>query len=366
MGIRDRRIREGIAVWEQGEDGFLYMPGQVLIDVPDEQLAVRVLDGAIERRRDLNDKLGVAHDDVRGDVPALVERLRKEGVRSGPKHVLAGEPRYKGGPGSDAIPGTAQDEPCGDAGNGVRIAVLDTGYTAGIHGWLDGSVDPDGVVFEQLDALAGDGQLDDEAGHGTFIAGIINRLAPAARITARQVLLSDGWGDEATISAAIADCTDADVINLSLGAYTQDNEAPIGLVNALKHVPRTSVVVAAAGNAKSDVPFWPAALKQVMAVAAVDDAGDKTDYTNFGDWVNCAAPGHEVMSTFPNWKPRNANGGDVFEGWACWSGTSFAAPYVAGLIAAEMTAGGGSAADAAHRVLANAKRTDPELGAVLA
>ncbi len=41
----------------------------------------------------------MAHYDVRGDVPALVERLRGEGVRSGPNHVLAGEPRYKGGPG---------------------------------------------------------------------------------------------------------------------------------------------------------------------------------------------------------------------------------------------------------------------------
>ncbi len=180
------------------------------------------------------------------------------------------------------------------------------------------------------------------------------------------MLLSDGWGDEATISAAIADCTEADIINLSLGAYTQGNEPPIGLVNALKSVPRTSVVVAAAGNAESDVPFWPAALKQVVAVAAVNAAGDKADFSNFGEWVNCAAPGDEVTSTFPKWEPQSSTQGDVFDGWACWSGTSFSAPYVAGLIAAEMTAGGGSAADAAHRVLANAKRIDPQIGAVLA
>lgn len=366
MGIRERRVREGIAVWEQGDDGFLYLPGQLLIDTPDEQLAVRVLDGAIERRRDLNEKLGVAHYDVRGDVPALVERLRGEGVRSGPNHVLAGEPRYKGGPGTYVAPGTDQGEPCGDAGKGVRIAVLDTGYTSGVHGWLDGCIDPDGVVFEQLDVLLGDGKLDDEAGHGTFIAGIINRLAPAARITARQVLLSDGWGDEASIAAAIADCADADIINLSLGAYTQGNEPPLGLVNALKHVPRTSVVVAAAGNAESDVPFWPAALKQVTAVAAVDADGNQAEFSNWGDWVDCAAPGDKIMSTFPKWAPPKGTIGDVFEGWACWSGTSFAAPYVAGLIAAEMTSGGGTAADAVHRVLANATRTDPKIGAVLA
>ena len=366
MRMRDRKVREGIAVWEKGEDGFLYMPGQVLIDEPDEQLAVRVLDGAIERRRDLDPKLGVAHYDVRGDVPALVERLRGEGVRSGPNHVLAGEPRYKGGPDDYAAPGVDQGEPCGDAGKGVRIAVLDTGYTTGIHTWLDGCIDPDGPVSEELDALRGDGRLDDEAGHGTFIAGIINRLAPGARITARQVLLSDGWGDEATISAAIAACSGADVINLSLGAYTQGDVPPIGLVNALKHVPRTSVVVAAAGNAESDVPFWPAAMKQVVAVAAVDAAGNKASFTNFGDWVDCAAPGDQITSTFPSWKPTSSTFGQAIDGWACWSGTSFSAPYLAGLIAAEMTAGGGSAADAVHRVLANATRTDPQIGAVLA
>ena len=51
MGIRERKVRKGIAVWEKGEDGFLYMPGQLLVDLPDESLAVKVLDGAIERRR---------------------------------------------------------------------------------------------------------------------------------------------------------------------------------------------------------------------------------------------------------------------------------------------------------------------------
>jgi subtilisin family serine protease len=363
MGIRERKVRKGIAVWEKGDDGFLYMPGQLLVDAPDDATAVKVLDGAIERRRDLNDKLAVAHYDVRGDVPELVERLRNEGIRSGPNHVMSGEPRYKGGPGTFAQPGLDQDEPCGDAGQGVRIAVLDTGYTTGIHDWLDGCVDPDGVVFEQLDALPSDGKLDDEAGHGTFIAGIINRLAPGARITARQVLLSDGWGDEASIAAAIADCAGADIINLSLGAYTQGNLPPIGFANALRHVPRTSVVVAAAGNAKSDVPFWPAAMKQVVAVAAVDASGTQATYTNFGHWVDCAAPGDKVTSTFPNFERR---GEAPFKGWACWSGTSFSAPYLAGAIAAEMTAGGGSAAEAVHRVLAKATRIDPLIGAVLA
>lgn len=362
MGQRDRPVRKGIAVWDNGEDLVLYMPGELIVDSGGDHLrAERLLDGAIERRRDVNEKLMVAHYDVRGDVPELVGRLRKEGIRSGPNHVLAGEPRYKGGPATIATPGDDAGEPCGDAGEGVRIVVLDTGYTQG-HKWLDACVDEDGAVLEQLDALAADGALDDEAGHGTFIAGIINRVAPRARITARQVLLSDGWGDEVSIATAITEHADADIMNLSLGAYTLDNLPPIGLMNALRHVPRTSVVVAAAGNAGTDVPFWPAALKQVVAVAAVDKAGQRSVYSNYGHWVDCATPGDDVISTFPNFDPGDGN---PFQGWACWSGTSFAAPYLAGLIAAEMTAGGGSAADAVHRVVATATRIDPEVGAVL-
>jgi subtilisin family serine protease len=365
MGIRDRRLRDGIEAWEpkENDDGFLYLPGQVLVDLQDENRAVRTLDGAILNRRDTHDKLGIAHYDVRGDVPSLVQRLRAEGIRSGPNHVLAGEPRYKGGPARIVGPGAPLDPPCGDAGEGVRVVVLDTGYTRKVgHDWLDNCIDDDGVVTEELDVLQGDGMLDDEAGHGTFIAGVINRLAPGARITARRVLLSDGWGDEASISAAIAECGAADVLNLSLGGYTQDNVPPVGLVGALRHVPRTSVVVAAAGNAGSDVPFWPAAFKQVIAVAATDKAGQRACYSNFGRWVDCATPGDNIISTFPVWP---ANGAPVIDGWATWSGTSFAAPHLAGLIAAEMTAGGGSAADAVRRVLATATRVDPEIGAVL-
>ena len=99
-----------------------------------------------------------------------------------------------------------------------------------------------------------------------------------------------------------------------------------------------------------------------MAVAAVDRSGQRSCYSNYGHWVDCATPGDDVTSTFPDFDPGN---GQPFTGWACWSGTSFAAPYLAGLIAAEMTAGGGPAADAVHRVLATATRIDPQVGAVL-
>ena len=181
----------------------------------------------------------------------------------------------------------------------MRIAVLDTGYTEG-HQWLDACVQPDGMVVEELDAMIADGVLDDEAGHGTFIAGIINRLAPAAQITACQVLLSDGWGDEVTIASAIANHAAADVINLSLGAYTQGNLPPIGLMNALRQVP-PHVGRRRRGRQRGH-------RRPVLAGGA--EAGDRRRrsrqrghhgraYSNFGHWVDCAAPADDVISTFP-------------------------------------------------------------------
>ena len=368
MGIRDRNVRKGIEVYENGDDGYLYLPGELLVDRAHDAFTERVLDGQIRGKRDPHELLDVTHYDVDGDLHAIVERLRNDGVRCGPNHVMAGEPRYKGGPGSIAEPADPVTEPSGAEGEGVTIAVLDTGYMTDVNCWLDQRVDTNGAPNELLDAHSANNSLDDEAGHGTFIAGVIACIAPGARIISRQVLESDGWGDEATIAQTITEvcALKPDILNLSLGAYTHGNLPPVGLANALRQVPRTSVVVAAAGNAGRDVPFGPAALKQVWSVAAVDDEGDRACFSNFGHWVDCAARGVDIWSTFPNWNGGAPGPGPgPFKGGAKWSGTSFAAPRLAGLIAREMTDGGGSAAEAVHRVLARASRIDPLVGAVV-
>src|SRR4051794_3429612 len=128
---RDRQVnRKGIAVWDDGEDVVMYVPGEVIVDNGGDHLrAERSLDGAILEKR-IDDRLGIAHYTVRGEVLELVDGLRRERIRCGPNHVLAGEPRYKGGPATLAAPDDpAFTEPCGDAGTDVRIAVLDTGFT---------------------------------------------------------------------------------------------------------------------------------------------------------------------------------------------------------------------------------------------
>ena len=115
-------------------------------------------------------------------------------------------------------------------------------------------------------------------------------------------------------------------------------------------------MVAAAGNdGQHDRPFWPAAFagtsvpwrRQVVAVAA-HDGRRISDWSNTGTWITLAAPGADVISTFVNH--------EVFDdGWATWSGTSFAAPYVVAAIA-DALPGAGSARLAAEAVIAGATR----------
>jgi subtilisin family serine protease len=103
--------------------------------------------------------------------------------------------------------------------------------------------------------------------------------------------------------------------------------------------PRPGVaVVAPAGNEDSDHPFWPAALPEVIGVAAtetVDGVQQRAWFSNWGEWCNCCTGGVDVYSTFVRWP---LNGTPRFRGWATWNGTSFAAPKVSAEIARRFAA----------------------------
>jgi subtilisin family serine protease len=130
-----------------------------------------------------------------------------------------------------------------------------------------------------------------------------------------------------------------------------------------------AVVVACAGNQASDRPFWPAALDGVVAVAALD-GDERAWFSNHGPWVDACAPGTDVTSCFVRFDgPLGRPGGpdpDEYTGYATWSGTSFAAPVAAGLIADLMAAEDLTARAAADRVLDPARhRVLPQLGVAL-
>lgn len=252
------------------------------------------------------------------DVLDLTATLRNQGHLASPNHLLVGQPLYFGGPACPPSPSPAVPYEPGKRCD-VAVGVLDTGLTA--HPWFAEWYRDE--IAETLDG-DGDGILDEQAGHGTFVSGLILRQAPGIRLHADRLLDSHGVSDEATLLRALARLRHerVDVLNLSLGGHTFDDRPPLGLERALCAFP---AVVACAGNTGSPRPFWPAALPGVLAVGALD--GDvKAPFSAYGPWVDACADGVDLASSFV----KHA----TFHGYATWSGTSFATAIVTGAVAA--------------------------------
>lgn len=206
---------------------------------------------------------------------------------------------------------------------------------------------------------AGDRSLDPVAGHGTFIAGLVEQLAPGCQIEVHRVLRPDGTVDEGDLCAVLeaeAALERGSIVSLSLGGQMAGSRESRLLRRALAKVRLSgAVVVASAGNDATDVPQFPAAARDVVAVAALDAYGPAS-FTNYGDWVDACAPGVDLVSAFfAEFDGQNpsVNGVDIdrFRGWARWSGTSFAAPVVVAALAREMASARVTAKDAVQRVV---------------
>jgi subtilisin family serine protease len=285
-------------------------------------------------------------------------------------HLVTGLQRRTGYPDGDpelpVHPLPALSSQRSDVGNGVTVAVIDTGYPTEQavsdeleRSWFGydcdfstkpGEVDDEGRPLRHIDLVDGpdrDSFLDAEAGHGLFIGGLVRQIAPRAKLLFLKALNSDGMGTELGVARAIgyAVSRGAQVINLSLGFYTLKDTNPSGVAGAVKKAHDAGcAVVAAAGNDDIDDPTYPAALPEVIGVGALDkDNAGKASFSNDGDWVNVFAPGQHVQSTYVigredrrYTRDRNA---DEFTDTAVWSGTSFACGIVSGHIAANLVAG---------------------------
>jgi len=209
-------------------------------------------------------------------------------------------------------------------GAGIRIAILDTGALA-THpvlagriagGWdfVGGDSDPSEDVNGKDDDR--DGFVDEAAGHGTHVAGIIATGAPDAQLLIVRVLDADGRGDFANVAAGVRWALDhgARVINLSLGGVRGSNIVQ----DALEAAELAGVVcVSSAGNWGSDKPEeFPAKSSHVAAVAAVDANNAPAPFSSFAGYVAVSAPGVAIRSSYLQGR------------YASWSGTSMAAPFV--------------------------------------
>ena len=200
----------------------------------------------------------------------------------------------------------------------VPVAILDTGIN-------DSNPDLFGKVTKRANFTT-DSDADGD-GHGTHVAGIVgantnNSMGVASlgyqtKLFSVKVLDNNGSGYYSWIANGIIWAADngAKVINLSLGG-TSDSQT---LRDAVSYAwGKGVVVVAAAGNNGNSNPHYPAYYPNVIAVAATDSTDNKASFSTYGSWVDLAAPGVSILSTYEN-------------GYAYMSGTSMATPFVSAL-----------------------------------
>jgi hypothetical protein len=270
--------------------------------------------------------------------------------------------------------------PHSSQGDGVRVVIIDTGIVDGAtaeHTWLAGVTGDRDDPYGPPDAN-GVRLIRQDGGHGTFTAGCLRAAAPQAQVhvidgTQNLVRLPDAVG---TIGATYeGDLTEIvrnaltdpagglavpDVLLVNFAGPTLDDRPPVGLAalydDLLQHL-RELILVAPAGNEGDTTRNWPAAFSWVVGVGSLDpDWHDRATFSNYGPTVDVWAPGADVVNAFPHGEyeyiwPGPPQGRVTFEGMARWSGTSFGAPLVAGLIAARTSTTGQTSRRAWHSLL---------------
>lgn len=364
-----------------GDFDYICRTGHILVRDDDVERVLRALDGGQRADNMIAGVTLVALPNGLSvhDALARLDRELGEGVAT-PDHVLYVTPAVGGccpatepevPTAKEPVPGITKD---GGAGSGVLVSVVDTGWhsPAASHPltpWLKGVTGDEEVIDPK--------NIHPYAGHGTFIAGVVRCVAPGAHVRVEGFLPHGGAVFESAIVKQLYQALrlGPDIISLSAGAHTRNHLPLLGFdafyENGLRHLKGT-VLVAAAGNDGDRVPFWPAAFPWTVSVGALTaDGSARADFSNFGSWVDLYAAGVDLVNAFPTGtftchEPPNVGEVRTFDGLASWSGTSFATPTVAGIIAARMSRTGESARAAADALLAvGSIDAIPGIGSVL-
>jgi len=350
----------------------------------------RVDDSRVPGLRKLTVENGTHVPTEVGRLNAAAQRDEPAGLRRSmvtPNHLVsiapvnlcpAGEPR--------AVPPVTPlwpDPQPTRTGEGISVFVIDTGFQEDFargHPMLAGvRVLPDEEPRVPLDP---DGLIKEYAGHGTFIAGVLRSAAAGVEVTVSSALQNAGTLLEEDLGGLILSRLEDEaggpgkpwphIISLSAGATSLDNQELMGLAPLLDRLAtdqRGTVLIAAAGNDGTNQNlFWPAASAPghpgVISVGALRrDGRGRACFSNHGDWVTVFAYGEDVINLFRPGQyayqhdsytacryyhpplypycgcvtPIHKGNVVTFDGRAQWSGTSFATPFLAGMVAAHMT-----------------------------
>jgi len=205
----------------------------------------------------------------------------------------------------------------------ILVAVIDTGIEWN-HPDLAANYVPLGY-----DWVNNDPDPMDDHGHGTHVAGIIAAvlnnwigIAGLAQVSimAEKGINQYGWGEVDDLANAIVHAVNqsAKILNLSWGGYFDSSLIHEAITYAYD---AGVLVIAAAGNDATSIKHYPAAYEEVVSVAATDMSNATAWFSNFGSWIELAAPGVYIYSTY--WDDT----------YTYLSGTSMAAPHVVGVAA---------------------------------
>ncbi|PWK13436.1 S8 family serine peptidase [Tumebacillus permanentifrigoris] len=201
------------------------------------------------------------------------------------------------------------------------IAIIDTGVDLN-------HADLKGKIVAGTDIVNGDSVAQDDHGHGTHCAGLAAAITNNAtnvagvdwnaKIMPIKVLDSTGSGFDSDIDTAVYWAADhgANVISMSLGGAVF-SQATQDAINYAYN--KGLIIVAAAGNESTSAMSYPAAYNNVLSVASTTSTDAKSSFSNYGSWVDVAAPGSSILSL------------KLGGGTTTMSGTSMATPIVAGL-----------------------------------
>lgn len=220
----------------------------------------------------------------------------------------------------------AWDIVTGDAS--VMVAIIDTGIDIN-HLEFQGRLSP--ISYNATTEQIGLDHVIDDQGHGTAVTGVIaankdnnEGIAGIAQATELLIIKANETGEDAFYDSVLAEAiyyavdNGADIINMSLGGAHANQTVQDAITYAFDH---DVIVVAAAGNDGIEEPQYPAAYEHVIGVSSVDEDGFLSAFSNYGDYIDIAAPGGDIITT------------GVDDTYYIFSGTSFAAPQITGVLA---------------------------------